>query len=57
MRRIASLFTYGGLLVCSVVILLPFAYLACAALKTNDDFFTSLFLPAGDGCLASRGIV
>ncbi len=35
----------------ALLVLLPFLWLACAALKRNEDFFTSLFLPAGDGWL------
>jgi ABC-type glycerol-3-phosphate transport system permease component len=40
---------YVLLAVCSAVLLLPFAYLICASLKPNEDFFTSMFLPTGDG--------
>lgn len=42
---------YAVLLASSAILLMPFAYLLCAALKTNADFFTSLFLPTGDGFL------
>jgi len=42
---------YPVLLLGSAVLLLPFAYLICASLKPNEDFFTSLFLPGGDGFL------
>ena len=41
--------TYFLLLFVSVMILIPFAYLTCSSLKSPEDFFTSLFLPAGDG--------
>ncbi len=34
-----------------MLIALPFAYLLCASLKTNPDFFDSVFLPRGDGFL------
>jgi multiple sugar transport system permease protein len=40
---------YLILLIASVITLTPFAYLACGAFKTNDDMFTALFLPPGDG--------
>ena len=42
---------YVPLLLSSAVILLPFAYLVCAAVKTRADFFSSLFLPSGAGFL------
>ncbi|MFO0838128.1 MAG: carbohydrate ABC transporter permease [Phycisphaerae bacterium] len=42
---------YAVLAPSALLVLLPFAWLACAALKRNEDFFTSLFLPAGDGFL------
>jgi len=40
---------YAVLLIASAITLTPFAYLACGAFKTNDDMFTSLFLPPGGG--------
>jgi multiple sugar transport system permease protein len=40
---------YFVLVVLAVATLVPFAYLLCGALKGTDDFFTSLFLPAGKG--------
>ncbi|MCP4594317.1 MAG: carbohydrate ABC transporter permease [bacterium] len=40
---------YVPLSICAGLILLPFAYLLCASFKTNADFFSSLFLPMGDG--------
>jgi ABC-type glycerol-3-phosphate transport system permease component len=45
-RRLAL---YLILLGCSLLLLLPLAYLTCAAFKPNADFFTSLFLPVGNG--------
>ncbi|MEI7766735.1 MAG: carbohydrate ABC transporter permease [Phycisphaerae bacterium] len=42
---------YSVLLILALVTLVPFAYLLCASVKTNDDFFSALFLPAGDGLL------
>lgn len=35
----------------AVVLLTPFVWLAIASLKRSEDFFTNLFLPAGDGFL------
>jgi multiple sugar transport system permease protein len=35
----------------AAILLTPFAWLSIAALKRNEDFFTSLFLPKGDGPL------
>jgi multiple sugar transport system permease protein len=46
-----KILTYILLLFFSVMILIPFAYLLCSALKSPEDFFTSLFLPGGDGPL------
>src|SRR4051794_25575265 len=43
--------TYVLLAVLAVITLVPFAYLVAASLKTNDDFFSSLFLPTGEGFL------
>ncbi|MFH1500076.1 MAG: carbohydrate ABC transporter permease [Verrucomicrobiota bacterium] len=42
---------YGLLTVFAAVTLVPFAWLLCAAFKSNADFFASLFLPGGDGFL------
>ncbi len=35
----------------AVFTLIPFAWLLCAAFKTNADVFASNFLPRGDGFL------
>jgi ABC-type glycerol-3-phosphate transport system permease component len=35
----------------AVATLVPFGFLICGSLKTTDDFFSSLFLPAGNGFL------
>jgi ABC-type glycerol-3-phosphate transport system permease component len=43
--------TYTVLIVLAIITLVPFAYLFSASLKTSEDFFSSLFLPAGDGFL------
>lgn len=42
---------YGLLALCAVITLVPFAWLLCAAFKSNADFFASLFLPNGEGWL------
>lgn len=42
---------YAALSISSALILTPLAWLVCASLKRNEDFFNSLFLPAGDGLL------
>lgn len=47
LRRI--LLVHVPLLLGSAVILLPLVYMLCASIKTNTDFFTSPFLPAGEG--------
>jgi ABC-type glycerol-3-phosphate transport system permease component len=40
---------YTVLILASIVMLTPFAYLISASLKSSDDFFSGLFLPRGDG--------
>lgn len=40
---------YVPLILFAIVTLIPFAYLVCASLKTNEDFFSSPFLPRGEG--------
>ena len=42
---------YVPLFVLTLITLVPFAYLVCSAFKTRDAFFTSPFLPVGDGFL------
>lgn len=42
---------YVALVVAAVFTLIPFAWLLCAAFKTNADVFASNFLPKGDGFL------
>ncbi len=42
---------YGPLLFLTIITLIPFAYLVCSAFKTREAFFTSPFLPVGDGFL------
>ncbi len=41
--------TYTILGLAAILTLIPMFWLVCAALKTKDDYFSSLFLPAGDG--------
>jgi multiple sugar transport system permease protein len=43
------LLMYSVLSILAVIILIPFAYLFSASIKTNSDFFSSLFLPTGKG--------
>ncbi|TAG27747.1 MAG: carbohydrate ABC transporter permease [Verrucomicrobia bacterium] len=40
---------YIALVAAAAFTLIPFAWLLCAAFKTNADMFTSNFLPAGEG--------
>jgi ABC-type glycerol-3-phosphate transport system permease component len=47
-RRIGLLVTYAVLIVTAFVTVVPFIWMACASVKTNEDFFTSLFLPFRD---------
>lgn len=49
MKPLKTLAIYAPLVIIAIVTLVPFAYLTCAAFKTNEDFFSSLFLPTGDG--------
>lgn len=49
--RLLDLLVYALLTGCAVVTLVPFAWMVAAALKNQTDFFTSVFLPRGDGFL------
>lgn len=49
MRSARHTLAYLPLFMAAIVMLLPFAYLICASVKTSDDFFSTLFLPDGDG--------
>jgi ABC-type glycerol-3-phosphate transport system permease component len=42
---------YLALVFFSIITLIPFAWLVCAAFKTNADIFAHNFLPLGDGFL------
>lgn len=48
-RTVQLLPVYAGLVLFGALTCVPFAWLLCAAFKTNTDIFTSHFLPAGDG--------
>jgi arabinooligosaccharide transport system permease protein len=50
-QRLVDWLWYALLLVCAAVMLMPFFYLVCSALKTRATFFSSLFLPPGHGFL------
>ena len=51
LRTFGLVFTYGALVAFSILTLIPFIWLAIGAFKSNDDYFTYLFLPLGDGFL------
>ncbi|MFZ9683076.1 MAG: carbohydrate ABC transporter permease [Cephaloticoccus sp.] len=47
--RLTRFFLYLFLLVFGGLTLVPFVWMLCASVKTQADFFTSRFLPAGEG--------
>ena len=49
--RPATLVIYAVLGFFALLTLLPFVWMVCAAVKSNEDFFTSQFLPRGPGFL------
>ena len=51
MRRLALVPLYAALVTFAVLTLIPFAWMLTSALKDQNDFFTSFFLPRGDGFL------
>ena len=51
MRRLALVPLYGTLLFFAALTLLPFVWMLTSAVKQQEDFLTSFFLPAGDGFL------
>jgi ABC-type glycerol-3-phosphate transport system permease component len=51
MKRLSVIFLHGALLVFAAITLLPFAWMITSSLKSQPDFFASLFLPQGDGWL------
>lgn len=50
-RRAATWFVYTLILLWSTITLVPFLYLLCSAVKTREVFFSSYFLPPGEGLL------
>ena len=50
-QRLVDWLLYALLLLCAAVTLIPFLYLVCSAVKTKATFFSSHFLPPGDGFL------
>lgn len=50
-RRLALIPLYAALLGFAALTLLPFVWMLTSALKSQQDFFTSFFLPRGDGFL------
>src|SRR5687768_6065795 len=50
-RRIALAPLYGALVFFAVLTLLPFIWMLTSSIKNQNDFFTSFFLPGGDGFL------
>jgi ABC-type glycerol-3-phosphate transport system permease component len=51
MRRSTLILIYAGLLFFAALTLIPLVWMATSALKNQQDFFTSFFLPRGDGFL------
>jgi multiple sugar transport system permease protein len=49
--NVAKTVTYALLTVACLITLTPFAWLACAAFKSRESFFTNTFLATGDGFL------
>lgn len=50
-KRTGNALSHIVLFASASLIVIPLVWLVCASLKTNEDFFTSLFLPAGSGFL------
>jgi len=50
-RGVALWLCYALVAGASILVLVPFVWLLCAAFKTNEDFFVHPFLPRGDGFL------
>jgi ABC-type glycerol-3-phosphate transport system permease component len=51
MRRFALPFVYLALTFFAVITLIPLVWMATSAVKDQTDFFTSFFLPTGEGFL------
>ncbi|GMU81639.1 MAG: sugar ABC transporter permease [Planctomycetota bacterium] len=50
-KRAGDVISHGVLAAAASLIVIPLVWLICASLKRNEDFFTSLFLPRGEGFL------
>jgi ABC-type glycerol-3-phosphate transport system permease component len=48
-RTLHALALHAALILLSIVVLTPFAWLVVASLKPRDEFFSALFFPPGDG--------
>lgn len=48
---VASVLLHAGLGAAALVTIVPFVWLITSSLKSNADFFTSVFFPAGEGVL------
>jgi multiple sugar transport system permease protein len=49
--RLANVVIYTLLIGCAAITLAPFVWMLTSAVKTRADFFSSIFLPRGDGFL------
>ena len=49
--KAATVLIHAGLILLAMITVIPFAWLITSSLKGNADFFTSVFLPAGEGFL------
>lgn len=47
----ASVAIHASLALAATIVVVPFLWLVASSLKTNEDFFATAFLPAGDGPL------
>jgi ABC-type glycerol-3-phosphate transport system permease component len=50
-RKLPLLASYAVVIPASILVAAPLVWLLVASLKTSEDFFGSVFLPAGDGFL------
>jgi multiple sugar transport system permease protein len=50
-RKLPILASYAVVIPASILVAAPLVWLLVASLKTSEDFFGSVFLPAGDGLL------
>ncbi len=49
--KLSRSLTHFVLIVLAIVVLLPYAWLLVASLKSREDFFSGMFFPPGDGFL------